>query len=1175
MANTITTLTVEVGNLLSALEEVFARTASTKAYINFLGWELPPGLDDIGFAAVDFADFLEKLRVVAESSEAEWNDEILMAARIANLAVAMGKLVQEIHHLAETLPAQLAGHGDYISRTNIHKELPRRIVDLLIAGYLANRSTLIFSIFNLLNIVEFKHFDADEENFQVDHVRAIVHYDHIHSLFSDPATHMQKSYGWGTADFSILDLLTRIGQVLRAMGASIRLQPMDPRVEQALVGQMLPDAAAESSPQLNIHLYEELGAIAAQRVGLSVFGVRPSSQGASDGGIGFLPILRGQAAGAIPLHAFEDTFLEFSAEADLLQRIALILRPSRPLQVQRASSLGELADGRLALGIRHGRPDGEPKTLVTFPGGSALNMRQFALTGGVDKTAASTSESFLEMGLLGCQVIFSLSESDGFLSSAIPRDRIEASFDLRLGWTASRGIYFHGSGGLQVSLPLHLAVGPVRLESLTLGFDIKEEGFDVEASTSGALSIGPVTVTVDRLGLLVHASFGSGNLGLFDLSPRFKPPNGVGLAIDASVVVGGGYLRFDAQKQEYSGILQLEIAEKISVKAIGLLATRMPDGAKGYSLMVIISAEGFAPIQLGYGFTLTGIGGLLAINRTFDEAALRAGLKNHTLDSVMFPKDPIRNAPQILSNLNKVFPPANGHHLFGPMVQIAWGTPPLITADLAVVLEFGARLRLLILAQVVAILPKRENDLVRLQMDAIGVIDFDQGTAELDAALHDSRLLKKFVLTGDMAMRMKWEGSPNFALAIGGLHPAFNPPANFPKLQRIAINLSAGDNPRIRCEAYFALTANTVQFGARAELYAAAAGFSIHGEIAYDVLIQLDPFQFLADFRAQLQLKRGSSNLFKVRVEGALAGPRPLHIKAKATFEILWWDVSIRVDKTLVGGEKPPLPQPIDVLPRLKEALGNPGNWLSQLPDGQRPMVTLREKPRTATEVLLHPLGTLTVKQGIVPLDLDISRFGQAAPAGARRFTISSVSLGGQSQTTQPVKEFFAPAQFFEMSDDEKLSRPSFEPMAAGMSIGSQEFMFSADDNDWLEVEAIEFETITVDRDRKESRRSGAEDLYRLSAELFAKQARYGAAGASAIRRSGKAKYRATVGKHRIAKEGWSIVATDELTVQPIPGVEADKPVIYSEAAQALRKLKQQDPAKAGGLKILRLSELS
>ena len=475
----------------------------------------------------------------------------------------------------------------------------------------------------------------------------------------------------------------------------------------------------------------------------------------------------------------------------------------------------------------------------------------------------------------------------------------------------------------------------------------------------------------------------------------------------------------------------------------------------------------------------------------------------------------------------------------------------------------------------VAILPKRENDLVRLQMDAIGVIDFDQGTAALDATLYDSRLLKKFVLTGDMAMRLKWEGSPNFALAIGGLHPAFNPPRQFSQTRAHRHQSSVGRQPAHSLRSLFRAHGQhrAIRRPRRALRLRLRLQHSRRASASM-CLIQLDPFQFLAEFYAQLQLKRGSSNLFKVKVEGALAGPRPLHVKAKATFEILWWDVSIRVDKTLVGGEKPPLPEPVDVLPRLKEALGNPGNWVGQLPAGQRPMVTLREKPRAATEVLLHPLGTLTVKQSVVPLDIDISRFGQAAPAGARRFTISSVSLGGDSQTLEPVKEFFAPAQFFEMSDDEKLSRPSFEPMAAGLSIGSEEFGFSEDDNDWLEVEAIKFETIIMNKEKNESRRSDPNNLYQLSAELFGKQARFGAAGAAAIRRSGKAKYRSVVGKHRIAKEGWSIVATDNLTVQPVPGITEAKPVIYSEAVQALRELKQLDPVKAARLKIMRLSEI-
>src|SRR4029077_12627881 len=126
---------------------------------------------------------------------------------------------------------------------------------------------------------------------------------------------------------------------------------------------------------------------------------------------------------------------------------------------------------------------------------------------------------------------------------------------------------------------------------------------------------------------------------------------------------------------------------------------------------------------------------------------------------------------------------------------------------------------------------------------------------------------------------------------------------------------------------------------------------------------------------------------------------------------------------------------------------------------------------------------------------------------------------------------------------------------------------FTADADDWLEVESIEFETITVDKEKNESRSSGPKNLYVLSPELLGKQSRFGAAGASDIRRTGRAKYRTTVGKYQIAKEGWSVVATDDLTAQ-------GEPTIYSEADQALQKLKQDDPAKAARLTILRLSEL-
>ncbi|HEY0764290.1 MAG TPA: DUF6603 domain-containing protein, partial [Pyrinomonadaceae bacterium] len=340
-----------------------------------------------------------------------------------------------------------------------------------------------------------------------------------------------------------------------------------------------------------------------------------------------------------------------------------------------------------------------------------------------------------------------------------------------------------------------------------------------------------------------------------------------------------------------------------------------------------------------------------------------------------------------------------------------------------------------------------------------------------------------------------------------------------------------------------------------------------------------DPFYFIADFHAQLQLKRGSTNLFKVELKGSLEGPRPLHLKGKATFSIFWWDISIRIDKTLIAGEKPPLPAPVEVLPRLQEALGQPGNWTAKLPDGSGGLVQLRANAGAASDIRLHPLGTLTVKQGVVPLNMDISRFGQAAPAGPRRFTITSVNLGGQNQTTKPSTDFFAPAQFLELTDDQKLSRPSFETMEAGISFGSDALSFTKDTSDRLEVKTIEFETWIMDSETGEARRSEAEKpqpqqpplFYQLNHTLLLQQARFGAAGSSALRRTGSAKYRAaTIGKYQVTKEGWSLVAADDLTKQPVR-----KPESYTEAVESLSKLQQQDATKAATLTILRLSEVT
>ena len=77
------------------------------------------------------------------------------------------------------------------------------------------------------------------------------------------------------------------------------------------------------------------------------------------------------------------------------------------------------------------------------------------------------------------------------------------------------------------------------------------------------------------------------------------------------------------------------------MKAIGIITTKMPDGSTGFSLLIIITAEFGTGIQLGFGFTLIGLGGLLGLNRTMSLQPLMEGVRTGAINSIMFPQNPV------------------------------------------------------------------------------------------------------------------------------------------------------------------------------------------------------------------------------------------------------------------------------------------------------------------------------------------------------------------------------------------------------------------------------------------------------------------------------------------------------------------------------------------------------
>ena len=178
--------TAGIGRLLSYLDTIHGDVEEARAFLKLLGWDLPPGLDDIGLAALDLGDFLTKLDAVIGASDAEWNDEVAMVSRIADLALAIGALTQQIHDLAQTLPGRLSSFGDYVDRTQIHKQLPVRLFDFLATNFLSQASPLSYAILHLLNVIDYPYYAADPATFQVEHVRATVNYHLFKVLVSEP-----------------------------------------------------------------------------------------------------------------------------------------------------------------------------------------------------------------------------------------------------------------------------------------------------------------------------------------------------------------------------------------------------------------------------------------------------------------------------------------------------------------------------------------------------------------------------------------------------------------------------------------------------------------------------------------------------------------------------------------------------------------------------------------------------------------------------------------------------------------------------------------------------------------------------------------------------------------------------------------------------------------------------
>jgi hypothetical protein len=998
---------------LEPLRRAVSDENAFRALMLRLGWEtagLPPAYTSMGNAIADAAQAIRAL------SDDPSPDEI------ADLLFKTKTAYEKIRGIDTAPPGVDA--GAFLA------EIGERLFEILLTDYLATEQTAIFNLLSTLNVIEVENIEPTAQ--QRGYIRTHFKWEEIPKIITDPASLPERVYGWGTPNLRFQLLAQHIGELPFALGFPVFTGPADDLLADAYHD--ADNGLDETAWLLKVPFYYITIANKNLEAAFTMMELKGEN--------GKLPgvIIQPEIPEEFPLkfHIAPTIDLRLLAGTNAASQFGILLRPGEA-SIKYPFEPGT-APPAAGIGIGFDFNPSAPTVIFGTPKATRLEFQGASVDFGA-KTSGGELDILFSAQLKKFALVLAGGDGDSFINSFLGSGERRVEFPFGIEWSRKDGVHFTASDGFEIALQPHQRLGPLSLDEIAFRlFAPSDHSADLSLAVGAALSgkLGPVAFSVAGMGFRVDTKFSQGNVGPFDLGLGFKPPTGVGLAIDAGVVQGGGFLSFDTEKGEYAGALFLELEGGISLTALGLINTKLPGGQPGYSLIVVVTAEGFQPIPLGFGFMLTGIGGLLGVHRTINVEALQAAVRSDSLSGVLAPKDVVANAAQFLSTLGRFFPTAREHYFFGPLAEITWGTPALITIKLAVIFEFGERTRLVVLGRITAILPRRDQDLVRLQMNVVGGIDFDRRQAFLDAALYDSRLVNKFLITGEMRLRMRWDDQPFFALAIGGVHPAYTPPPGLEEMQRAAIVFADSQNLKLRSESYLAITSNTVQFGARLDLFAKASEFSISGQAGYDVLIQFDPFHFIAALYASLQLKAGSRSLFKVKFNGELSGPRPLRVRGKATFEILWWDYSVSFNTTLIGGSPPPPPPAVDVVPLLRQALLQPASWSAALPDRER-LVTLREEPSNG-QIRIHPLGVLTIKQNVVPLGIRVTKYGNAPiVGGAREFRVAQVEVGSRIVNTAAVRDHFAPGQYKDMTDDEKLSSPSFEMLQAGVSIGADE----------------------------------------------------------------------------------------------------------------------------------------
>jgi len=289
-----------------------------------------------------------------------------------------------------------------------------------------------------------------------------------------------------------------------------------------------------------------------------------------------------------------------------------------------------------------------------------------------------------------------------------------------------------------------------------------------------------------------------------------------------------------------------------------------------------------------------------------------------------------------------------------------------------------------------------------------------------------------------------------------------------------------------------------------------------------------------------------------------LSGPTPWRACGEATLELLFFDITVDFDVTWGDDGPSQIEQGVDVFPLVHDALIDDRNWIATFPANTHPTVTIKKLAPPAGKIILHPFGVLAVSQKVVPLGVEINKFGNRKPSGATNFELTFGGCG-----TEETREEFAMGNFLRMTDAEKISRKSFERLRSGLKFATGDASLSG-----ASVQKdVSYELSYVHRTLNLIIKAGVFKLFDNVFSMF----RGGSAATKSIYSVSKKTGNTPPSKIAVDEAPWAVVNASDLT----PHAAGMTAKTSTEAYLLHDQLVAANPALAGNLLVVSAYELN